>query len=474
MINNLNQEFLYNYTDTEDEEDTTVDSFGLPQIHVNLVSSSIIHHTPTAYFIIKDKPYLILLDTGCDPYSCIYLSLCRSLNLTIIPQPGILKFADGSTKPRIGITEPVTFILIFVGGEDSLPKKEFTMQFEILDDVNKNTNTPFIVGNNILRLYKEGLNASQCTSLLSVLISNRSSSFIHVNNISISDENSDNILPEDDLEPVRPRIESSTIEEELYSKEREKILTDCEIMEEWNKNESIHGGISHSDAIVILKFKEGTDFNKLSRHQYPIPQQSHVFVDRATDSWHAEGIDEPVPTNAGLIINCPLLPVPKVSGGLVIENEKRICVDPRSPNEKWLNMDSFPLPNIRHQLESLRGKKFFAELDLENCFFQFPIHPDTRFIAYTWRGIQYRFNRTPFGFTFMTSHVQRFMSSLFKDMEFVLIYVDNIFISSEDEHQHRIHILQVLRRCNQWNIKLKRKSFTILQLRMYTFGSHCN
>ena len=445
---------------------------------------------PTAHFVIGGALYNIMLDTQCTPFSCISKEIVHEYGLTITPKEGNITLGDGSIRSRIGTSSPLTFDIVFTGLKTPLPKRTFTHEFEILDNIGSvGKKVSFIMGRDLLKQYCESINRNDAPNFLSTLIGVElcfenevpanlmEENYDHINgeeltlsSLQLGLQESDSLFPDDDLAPQRPHIISSSNDNEQYKDQRQKIINDADIMQEWNINEQITGGITHPEAIVKLIFKDGIDLQKLSRFQYPIPLKAVPFVDKVTEQWHQEGKDEPVSTNPGLVINVPLLAVPKVSGGQVIPDEARICCDPRIPNEALDYVDQFQLPLIRQQLELLSSKKFYGQLDLENCFFQCPIHPDTRYLAYTWKGIQYRFTHTPFGIKFITSHVQRFMSKLFADCSFVFIYVDNIFIASNSWEEHREHILFVIRRCNEHHIKLKKKAFRCGETLIYTLG----
>jgi len=444
--------------------------------------------TPSVHFVINNELYHVLCDSGCRPVSCIDADTARELNLEIIPQQGTVKFGNNSETARIGHTSLLKFDLVFTGLKNPLPPRTISHSFEVVQGLSsKKDPISFILGTDLMTIYCESIEKKQASDFVSALLglelsfnnpvpsttslkqfSDKSSEGTTISVMRLITENPE--LGEDDLSPMKPRITSSEDEYKLYRVDKESILNDPQIQNEWNYNESITGGVTHPEAVVKLNFKQGIDLQSLSRHQYPVPQRAIAFVDQAVETWHQQGKDEIVTTNPGLIINVPLLAVPKISGGMVIADAARVCCDPRIPNEALDYVDDFQMPLIRKQLESYGGKQLFAEFDLENCFFQCPIHPETRYLAYTWRGIQYRFTHTPFGIKFITSHVQRLMSKIFADMNFVFVYVDNIFIASSSWKEHQGHILLVLQRCNKYHIKLKRKAFKLGETKMYSLG----
>lgn len=108
----------------------------------------------------------------------------------------------------------------------------------------------------------------------------------------------------------------------------------------------------------------------------------------------------------------------------------RSCGDYRTLNSIAVP-DSYPIPNIQDFAYKLHDKKIFSTLDLVRAYFQVPVNeediPKTAVI-------------TPFGlfsFTVMTFRMcnatqlfQRFMDSIFRDLDFRYVYIDDLLIAS--------------------------------------------
>lgn len=52
----------------------------------------------------------------------------------------------------------------------------------------------------------------------------------------------------------------------------------------------------------------------------------------------------------------------------------------------------------------------------------------------------------PFGLKNATQTCQRHLDSIFRDLDYVFCYIDDIFIASDSEEQHRQHLKTVLDR----------------------------
>ena len=73
-------------------------------------------------------------------------------------------------------------------------------------------------------------------------------------------------------------------------------------------------------------------------------------------------------------------------------------------------------------------------------------------LAFYWRGKYFVFTRAPIGLKFISAQFQRLMHVVFKDLPFVLAYVDDIWIVSEnDSDVHLKHITLAIQRLFRLN-----------------------
>ena len=93
--------------------------------------------------------------------------------------------------------------------------------------------------------------------------------------------------------------------------------------------------------------------------------------------------------------------------------------------------------------------------DLEGGFNQFKLSPESKDLtSFTWKRSCYFFNVCPFGFKPIPNHFQRIMQDLFKDFIFVQVYIDDLIIHSATKNDHINHILRVLEKLNNSNLKV--------------------
>jgi transposase InsO family protein len=138
----------------------------------------------------------------------------------------------------------------------------------------------------------------------------------------------------------------------------------------------------------------------------------------------------------------PVLFVKKSDGSL------RLCVDYRGLN-KLTRKDRYPLPLISGQLDRLRSAKIFTKLDLRVGYSNVRIAAGDEWkTAFRSRYGTFEYLVMPFGLTNAPAAFQRFMNDIFSDLldVYVVVYLDDIMIYSEDPEKHPEHVREVLRR----------------------------
>jgi hypothetical protein len=161
----------------------------------------------------------------------------------------------------------------------------------------------------------------------------------------------------------------------------------------------------------------------------------------------------------------PVLFVPKKDGS------RRMCIDYRALNKVTVK-NSWPLPRIDDLLDKLVKAQVFTTLDLAQGYHQFAVDPsDVPKTAFKTPFGLFEYTVLQFGLTNALATFSRKMQELFSQYMvskdgFVLVYLDDILIFSNDAADHLSHVakvLQVLRQA-QLAVKLKKCNFNMRQV----------
>ena len=97
----------------------------------------------------------------------------------------------------------------------------------------------------------------------------------------------------------------------------------------------------------------------------------------------------------------------------------RYCVDYRRMNSVTIE-DAFPVPDVKDALDSLRGAKYFATIDLLSGYWQLGMtqRARERSAFCTRRGL-YQFTRMSFGLSNAPASFSRIMQIILQDLLYV-------------------------------------------------------
>jgi hypothetical protein len=137
----------------------------------------------------------------------------------------------------------------------------------------------------------------------------------------------------------------------------------------------------------------------------------------------------------------------------------RFCIDYRKLNA-ITKPDAYPLPRIDELLEKYETSKWFTSLDLAAGYHQIEMEElDKEKTAFICSKGLYEYNVMPFGLRNAPGTFQRVMDKILKDYidKFVVVYIDDIMIYSEDFESHITQLTKVLRRLRDNNLIVKLK-----------------
>lgn len=139
----------------------------------------------------------------------------------------------------------------------------------------------------------------------------------------------------------------------------------------------------------------------------------------------------------------------KKTGGL------RMCMDYRPLNLRIIDHRG-NMPDINTLFTQFKGKKRISTLDLKSGYWHIKLNPKhTHLTAFLTPWGLYEWTRLPFGIKTAPLIFQAVMREIFKDMDFVLVYLDDICILSDNLKQHMKHLKLVFKRIQQYNLKLR-------------------
>lgn len=164
-------------------------------------------------------------------------------------------------------------------------------------------------------------------------------------------------------------------------------------------------------------------------------------VDEQVENWLKDDIIEI--NNENTPLNLPLIAIKQTNtdGSL---RKIRVCVDFRQLN-KLLSMDSYTIPKFNELHSMLVGCNYFSVIDLESGYNQVMVSERCRkYMAFRWKGTQYRFKGTPFGINFLPSQFNRMVSHHLRGIPGVIVYIDDIFIASKTMIEHEVAVMDVL------------------------------
>lgn len=146
----------------------------------------------------------------------------------------------------------------------------------------------------------------------------------------------------------------------------------------------------------------------------------------------------------------PILFARKPGGGL------RFCVDYRKLNATT-KKNRYPIPLIAETIARLSKAKWITKIDIRHAFNRIRMHSkeDEDLTTFRTKYGTYKYLVMPFGLTNGPSTFQNFMNDTLMDYldEFVVAYLDDILIYSNNKKEHTRHVRRVLQRLREAGIQ---------------------
>ncbi|XP_039970042.1 uncharacterized protein LOC120781945 [Bactrocera tryoni] len=148
----------------------------------------------------------------------------------------------------------------------------------------------------------------------------------------------------------------------------------------------------------------------------------------------------------------------------------RPCWDYRALNAQTIP-DRYPLPFLQDFANVLAGNTIFSKIDLQKAFHQVPVHPDDvcKTAITTPFGL-YEFTKMTFGLRNAAQTFQRIINEVFRGLDFVFTYLDDVCVASKSNEEHRKHLRQVFKDYESITSQLTQRNRNLV-LRNSNFGA---
>ena len=117
-----------------------------------------------------------------------------------------------------------------------------------------------------------------------------------------------------------------------------------------------------------------------------------------------------------------------------------------------------PLPKIDEMYVKLKGAKVFSTIDLRSGYHHITLGKSSRaktaFVT-PFGKYEFLFFKVPFGLAQAPAYFQLLMNKVLKGLKFVMTYLDDIIIFSENESQHLEHLETVFSHLREARLKMK-------------------
>lgn len=216
-------------------------------------------------------------------------------------------------------------------------------------------------------------------------------------------------------------------------------------------NRDLFEGSGRMPGKLVLQINPNVQLDVLPPRHYPI-KLSEKFVQKL-ESLEMRGIVEKVPPNEAILCVSNLLVREKEDGDL------RLCLDPQNLN-KCLVPRKFSLPTLEEIGAKLANKKWFTIFDQKEGFYHYELDEfSSRLCTFNTPIGLYRFKRLPFGINGGSEYAQERNTTAFKDVEDLLIFIDDFIIASKTEKEHDETITKFANVAKENGVKFKLAKF---------------
>ena len=164
----------------------------------------------------------------------------------------------------------------------------------------------------------------------------------------------------------------------------------------------------------------------------------------------------------------PIVPVMKAD-----QQSVRICGDFKETVNKVSPLDKYPIPKIEDLFSRLSGGQKFTKLDMSQAYQQICLDDESKkyVVINASKGL-FQYNRLPFGISSVPGIFQRVMENILQGVPKVVVYLDDILITGENDDEYLKNLSEVLSRMQQAGLRLKKDKCEFMSLSVVYLG-HC-
>ena len=157
--------------------------------------------------------------------------------------------------------------------------------------------------------------------------------------------------------------------------------------------------------------------------------EDRIFIRQEIEKLLQEGIIEPAVS-------------PWRAQVLVTKNErhkKRMVIDYSQTNNRFTELNAYPIPRIDEQINKIARGKVFSTLDLKSAYYQIPLSEKNKpFTAFEANGKLYQYCRLPFGVKNGVPAFQKIMDDVIEshNLTGTFAYLDNITVVGKNQQEH--------------------------------------
>ncbi|KAE9198591.1 hypothetical protein PF004_g19500 [Phytophthora fragariae] len=252
----------------------------------------------------------------------------------------------------------------------------------------------------------------------------------------------------------------ATTPEDLLPQHLEAALEHCylKLLEEYVDLYSGRlGRIRLDDYVLPLR----ADYTPSHARPYSVPRSQEEAARREIQKLLDEDVIEQI---YGSEAAAPAFFLVKPNGSL------RLLVDFRELN-KFLRRSPYYVPKIREILLRLGKAKCMSTLDANMGYFARRLARQSRAVtAFCLPFGKFQFKRLPMGISTAPDEYQACMERILGDLDFVIVYLDDILIFSENPVEHLEHLQIVFDQLRQFDVTLNGKKCHILRDRVDYLG----